>query len=85
MVSGQSVNFCKPEQISICTAANQKEQAVCSFFEKSRHAERCMYFVFNEYCDCLKAQLNASMRPRTPRRVGGDVMGSRTFWPDRCR
>ncbi len=63
MVSGQSVNFCKPAQISICTAANQKEQAVCRFFEKSRHAERCMYFVFNEYCDCLKAQLNASMRP----------------------
>jgi hypothetical protein len=63
MVGGQVTNFCKPEQMSVCTAGNVKEQAGCLFFEKSRQAERCMYFTFNEYCDCLKAQLNA-------RRVG---------------
>jgi len=59
MASGPATNFCRPEQISTCAAENQREQAGCRFFEKSRHAERCMYFVFDEYCDCLKAQLNA--------------------------
>ncbi len=61
MISGQVINYCKPEQISTCTAADQKEQAGCTFYEKCRHAERCMYFIFGEYCDCLKAQLNASL------------------------
>jgi hypothetical protein len=61
MVRGQEVNFCKSGQMSTCTAANQKEQTDCSFYEKSRHAERCMYFCFDEYCDCLGAQLNASV------------------------
>jgi hypothetical protein len=62
MVSGTVVNFCKSEHISVCTAADQKEQSGCSFFEKSRCADRCMYFIFNEYCDCLKAQLSAQGR-----------------------
>jgi hypothetical protein len=59
MVSGAVVNFCRSEHISFCTAAGQREQSGCSFFEKSRSAERCMYFIFDEYCDCLKAQLNS--------------------------
>jgi len=59
MVSGSVMNFCKSEQISFCTAVGQREQSGCSFFEKSRSAERCMYFIFDEYCDCLKAQLNS--------------------------
>jgi hypothetical protein len=59
MVSGEPVNFCRSEQISVCTAANLKEQPGCSFYEKARRAERCMYFIFDEYCDCLKAQLSA--------------------------
>ena len=60
MVSGAVVNFCRSEHISFCTAASQKEQPGCSFFEKSRSAERCMYFIFDEYCDSLKAQINAN-------------------------
>jgi hypothetical protein len=59
MVSGTVMNFCKSEHISFCTAACKKEQPGCSFYERSRSAERCMYFVFDEYCDCLRAQLNA--------------------------
>jgi hypothetical protein len=59
MVSGEAINFCRCEQISFCTAASQRVQAGCSFYEKARSAERCMYFIFDEYCDCLKAQLNA--------------------------
>jgi hypothetical protein len=53
------VNFCKQEEMSICTAGNNNQQTGCSFYEKSRFAERCMYYIFDEFCDCLKAQLNA--------------------------
>jgi hypothetical protein len=53
-------NFCRSEQISFCTAAGPKKQPVCRFYEKARSAERCMYFIFDEYCDCLKAQLHAA-------------------------
>jgi hypothetical protein len=59
MVSGAVVNFCRSEHISFCTASDKREQSGCSFYERSRNAERCMYFIFNEYCDCLKAQLNS--------------------------
>jgi hypothetical protein len=52
-------NFCKQEEMSICTAGNQNKQTGCSFYEKSRFADRCMYYIFDEYCDCLKAQMNA--------------------------
>jgi hypothetical protein len=61
MGSGQEINFCRLGQISTCTAANQKQQAGCIFYEKSRNAERCMYFCFDEFCDCLKAQLSAKV------------------------
>jgi hypothetical protein len=58
-MSYQDVNFCKQEEMSICTATNMNQQTGCSFYEKSRFAERCMYYIFDEYCDCLKAQMNA--------------------------
>ena len=53
-------NFCKQEQMSICTAGGQKQQTDCSFYEKSQHANRCMYFMFDEYCDSLKAQISSA-------------------------
>jgi hypothetical protein len=53
------VNFCKQEEMSICTACTKNQQTGCSFYEKSRFAERCMYYIFDEYCDSLKAQMNA--------------------------
>ncbi len=58
-MEGRLSNFCRLEQMSVCTAENNRQQAGCSFFEKSKAADRCMYFIFDEYCDCLKAQLNA--------------------------
>jgi hypothetical protein len=61
MVNEKRTNFCRSEQMSICTAATQKEQPGCSFYEKARRADRCMYFIFDEYCDCLQAQLNAAV------------------------
>jgi hypothetical protein len=59
MVSEPVINFCRSEHISTCAAGNQKEQTGCSFYERSRYADRCMYFIFEEYCDCLRAQLSS--------------------------
>ena len=53
-------NFCRQEEMSVCTADCQKQQITCSFYEKSQHADRCMYFIFDEFCDSLKAQMNSS-------------------------
>jgi hypothetical protein len=50
--------------MSICTADSQKQQVGCSYYEKSQFAERCMYFIFEEYCDCLTAQMNAQRELR---------------------
>jgi len=55
----QVVNFCKLGQMSVCMAGNEKQQIDCSFYDKSQHANRCMYFIFEEYCDCLSAQITA--------------------------
>jgi hypothetical protein len=64
MMSHLMVNFCKREQMSICTADNQKQQVGCSYYEKSQFAERCMYYIFEEYCDCLTAQMNSQQALR---------------------
>jgi hypothetical protein len=53
-------NYCKKETMSVCTAENSKQQEKCSFFEKSSYEQRCMYLIFDEYCDCLRAQLQSS-------------------------
>jgi hypothetical protein len=46
--------------MSICKADSKKQQQDCLFFEKSNCANRCMYFVFNEFCDSLNAQSYAA-------------------------
>ena len=45
--------------MSICTAEDPRQQERCRFFEKSSHEQRCMYLIFDEYCDCLKAQMKS--------------------------
>jgi hypothetical protein len=62
MAVGMGVNFCRSAQISVCTAESAKEQSGCRFYEKASRSERCMYFIFEEYCDCLGAQLGAGGR-----------------------
>jgi hypothetical protein len=57
-MSGSETNYCKEDKMSICTAEDSKQQERCSFFEKSSYEHRCMYFIFDEYCDCLKAQIH---------------------------
>ena len=52
-------SFCRKEVMSVCTAGNDNRQKECLYYEKAYISEKCMYFVFNEYCDCLRAQINA--------------------------
>jgi hypothetical protein len=59
MIKEQIMNFCKSEMMSVCKADSKKQQQDCVFFERANNAGRCMYFVFNEFCDCLNAQLYA--------------------------
>lgn len=59
-MSCSETNYCKKEKMSICTAEDPKQQEKCSFFEKSSHQHRCMYFIFDEYCDCLNAQIQTN-------------------------
>jgi hypothetical protein len=58
-----TTNFCKKDMMSICTASNIAQQKMCRFYKKSPYTEKCMYFVFDEYCDCLEAQLNFQAAP----------------------
>ena len=60
-------NFCRQEEMSVCTADCQKQQTSCSFYEKSQNADRCMYFIFDEFCDSLKAQINSTAAVTTSR------------------
>lgn len=52
-------SFCKSDLMSVCTACSPKGQRNCWFYVKSSATERCMYFVFDEFCDCPDAQKKA--------------------------
>jgi len=55
----ETMNFCKKGLMSVCTAKDKLEQEKCEFWESATRARgRCMYFIFDEYCDCLKAQID---------------------------
>ena len=53
------ISYCKKEVMSMCTAEGKAQQQECQFYVKSKLSERCMYFVFDQYCDCLSAQRTA--------------------------
>ena len=50
--------FCKKGTISVCTARGVAEQKKCRFYQKSSFSDKCMYLIFDKYCDCLEAQMN---------------------------
>lgn len=52
----EEVSLCKQGMMSTCSAENIKGQEKCKFYEKASYENRCMYFMFDKYCDCLKAQ-----------------------------
>jgi hypothetical protein len=49
--------FCKSDVMSMCKAGSEGEQRRCKFYKKSSHSDKCMYLVFDEFCECLEAQL----------------------------
>jgi len=51
-------SFCKKGTMSVCVAENWSEQKTCKYYEPATQANRCMYWIFDEYCDCLKAQID---------------------------
>lgn len=42
----------------VCNASSEEEQKKCRFYQKSSYSDKCMYFIFDKYCDCLEAQMN---------------------------
>ena len=56
-VQNEKLCFCKIDIVSICTAASESEQKKCKFYKKSSFSDKCMYLVFDEYCDCMEAQV----------------------------
>jgi hypothetical protein len=56
-VLNERVSFCKRDIMSICTAASESEQKNCKFYKKSSFTDKCMHFMFDEYCDCFEAQV----------------------------
>ncbi len=52
-------NYCHVNLMAVCTAKDSKEREGCDFYEKSSIRIKCMYLKFDEYCDCLKAQVDA--------------------------
>jgi hypothetical protein len=59
-VKDAQISYCKKDIMSVCMAETGKRQRECRYYEKSCRSDKCMYFVFEEYCDCLRAQLAAS-------------------------
>ena len=56
-VQNEKLCFCKIDIVSICTAASQSEQKKCKFYKKSSFSDKCMYLMFDQYCDCMEAQV----------------------------
>jgi hypothetical protein len=55
-VQNDVVCFCKREMMSICTAQGHSQQMNCRYYTKSSYNNKCMYYVFDEFCDCVEAQ-----------------------------
>lgn len=46
--------------MSQCIGNTINEQKKCRFYTKATTEERCMYRVFDSFCSCLGAQIDAS-------------------------
>jgi len=54
----EGINLCKKGAMSVCSANNEEDQEKCTFYKKASQENRCMYFIFDEFCDCMEAQLD---------------------------
>ena len=51
------INHCKNNGLSICDMKDSpNDQTKCRHYEKSTFFNRCMYLIYDNYCDCLTAQ-----------------------------
>jgi len=48
--------------MSTCNAESNKEQEKCKFYERATRDHRCMYFIMDQYCDCMEAQEDAKKK-----------------------
>jgi hypothetical protein len=57
-------NFCIQEVMSMCGVVGEKwkDHKACKFSIKATNANRCMFRVMDDICDCLKAQLDSHRR-----------------------
>ena len=68
-----AISFCKRDIMSSCTASSLTQQKMCRFYKKSSYTDKCMYFVFDEYCDCIEAQLNIQTAPHGSQKAAIDA------------
>ena len=68
-MQNEKLCFCKRDTMSICTAASESEQINCKSYKKSSFSDRCMYLIFDEYCDCLDAQIVTQQPQRSVKEI----------------
>jgi hypothetical protein len=61
-VQTENLCYCQNGLVSICTAGSVEEQKKCLFYKKASYSDKCRYFVFDKYCDCLEAQTSLRMQ-----------------------
>jgi len=54
------VNLCKRGTMSVCIGKSLESQKTCEFYEPSTYREQCMYWVFEEFCSSIEAQIDAA-------------------------
>ena len=53
------VNHCVPDGAGLSGCGeheSHEEQKTCFYYKKATHANRCMFLIFDEYCDHWGAQ-----------------------------
>lgn len=53
-------NLCKIGIMSTCSCSDWSGQSKCDFAKEASYGNRCRFFVFDEFCDNIKAQEDAN-------------------------
>ena len=81
-------SLCVPGDMSKCSEQIWDRQCSCFFGEEATGSPRCMYFVFDEYCDCNEAQRAAVGQPVDLKKFKEDkklrsAMGDTSIWDEK--
>ena len=74
--------FCKKGTMSECTAGSVDYQKRCRYYRKSSYSDKCMYFTFGKYCDCLAAQMKTAKKDAPE--ILWDIMNRLKKWKKPC-